>query len=620
MATTIGILNAFLNLDSRGFHKGFNKADKRMDSFSKNARKVRRLVGGLFAGVGVSLGIREIINITDKYKLLEGRLKLVTKTTAELESVQEKLFKSAQRTRVAYESSIDLYTRLARSSEHLGTSQDDLLQITETLNKAIIVSGATSTEASNALIQLGQGMASGALRGDELRSVLEQLPRVAKAIAEGMGITIGQLREFGTQGKLTAESVIKAIKSQGAVIDKEFKRMPRTVGQAMTEVKNEMDKLIISMDSSAGGSKDLADAISDVAKELSDPATLSALRDFTELLARIGSVTLDTGRSLVNMGRQVTTFFKSITGNLTRLEEVEVKIKDIDTALKASAFTRPGKFLLMSDEDLKKEKARLEKLRELILKMQSGDATKKSGIKPLVIEITGGKKISAIAMEMERLNGKINETTRLSKLANKVIEDSKTPFDKLHEQYSDLNEIWIAGVISSEQYFKAIEKAQNEFDVLIDKTSEFKDVSDDLGMTFSSAFEDAIIEGGKLRDILKGLEQDILRIITRKLITEPLAGGISDFISGAAPSLFGGGKATGGPVSGGTSYLVGEKGPELFTPSSNGSITPNDKLGGIMVNNYFSIEAPRGTVSRESQQQIAAQTGAAVNRAIWRNN
>ena len=144
-------------------------------------------------------------------------------------------------------------------------------------------------------------------------------------------------------------------------------------------------------------------------------------------------------------------------------------------------------------------------------------------------------------------------------------------------------------------------------------------IADTMGFTFSSAFEDAIVEGGKFSDILKGLEKDIIRIITRKLVTEPLAGGISSFISGVGGSFFGGAKANGGPVSAGKSFLVGEKGPELFTPRSNGNITPNDKMGGMSIINNFTIQAPNGTVSRESQSQIAASVGLAVNRATLRN-
>ena len=120
------------------------------------------------------------------------------------------------------------------------------------------------------------------------------------------------------------------------------------------------------------------------------------------------------------------------------------------------------------------------------------------------------------------------------------------------------------------------------------------DLARDLGLTFSSAFEDAIVGGKGLRDVVQGLSQDILRVVVRKSITEPMGGaiaglvdssGISGFFKEAFSGLFGGARAGGGPVSSGQAYLVGERGPELFMPGASGSIIPNGgAMGGITVN------------------------------------
>ena len=131
---------------------------------------------------------------------------------------------------------------------------------------------------------------------------------------------------------------------------------------------------------------------------------------------------------------------------------------------------------------------------------------------------------------------------------------------------------------TTEEFFDTlIEKAEEAQE----KTKKLNDEAASLGLTFASAFEDAIVEGKKLSDVLKGLLQDIIRIAARKFITEPLG----NFFGG----LFGGGKAAGGPVSGGTSYLVGEKGPELFTPGVSGHITPNGAMGGANIS--YAIDA-----------------------------
>lgn len=120
------------------------------------------------------------------------------------------------------------------------------------------------------------------------------------------------------------------------------------------------------------------------------------------------------------------------------------------------------------------------------------------------------------------------------------------------------------------------ERAIEEGKAIIEAGKEAKQAAAELGMTFASAFEDAIVEGKKLSDVLKGLAQDILRILARKLVTEPLA----NLISGSIGPLFGGARAAGGPVTAGVGYLVGERGPEYFQPNTSGRILPNSALGG----------------------------------------
>ena len=129
------------------------------------------------------------------------------------------------------------------------------------------------------------------------------------------------------------------------------------------------------------------------------------------------------------------------------------------------------------------------------------------------------------------------------------------------------------------------------------------DVGKELGLTFTSAFEDAALKGKGFGDVLKGLEQDIARIILRKGITEPVGGAISKAMEGFTFdklfNFFGGGKALGGPVSGGTPYLVGERGPELFVPGSSGSIVPNGAgMGQVNLNVSVKLTSldPRGAL------------------------
>ncbi|MFO0447870.1 MAG: tape measure protein [Pseudomonadota bacterium] len=169
---------------------------------------------------------------------MAGRLSLVTKTTKEARDAQAALFNVAQETRAPLEETVGLYVRLAQATAHMGLSQERQIGLTRTVNQLVALSGTTAASASAALIQFGQGLAAGQLRGEELNSVLEQTPALAKALADGLGVGIGQLREMAKQGALTPEVVIGALERMSAATEAAFAGMPQTVEQAMTQAKN----------------------------------------------------------------------------------------------------------------------------------------------------------------------------------------------------------------------------------------------------------------------------------------------------------------------------------------------------------------------------------------------
>ena len=230
---------------------------------------VGRVAGGLAAAAGtVALLGRQALLTADAYTSLAGRLALVTGSGERLLRTQQALFEQAQRTRVDVAATTDLYGSLARSTQALGISQDRLLRVTESINQALIVSGASGASAQAALIQLGQGFASGVIRGEELNSILEQTPRLAQAIADGLGVPLGQLRKLGQEGKLTAEAVFGALERAGAGLAAEFGKMPVTIAQATTQVENSVGNLIATVDRLTGTSSAIAKWVSDASANL----------------------------------------------------------------------------------------------------------------------------------------------------------------------------------------------------------------------------------------------------------------------------------------------------------------------------------------------------------------
>lgn len=226
-----------------------------------------RQLQSLLASLAAAIAVQKLIDYADSWKQIESRIKLVTKTTQELMLIQDKLFASAQRTRTQFEATADLYTKLARSTTSLGASSAQLMTVTETVNKAVAISGTTAASAAAGIFQLSQAMASGSLRGDELNSILENMPRLAEAIATGMGKTVGQLRTLGAEGKLTATQVVEAILSQASVIDAEFGKMAVTVSQAWTTVENAVLRYVGRADSALGATESIADALKQLAHD-----------------------------------------------------------------------------------------------------------------------------------------------------------------------------------------------------------------------------------------------------------------------------------------------------------------------------------------------------------------
>ena len=279
--------------------------------------------GALRAAI-VALGLgrlaSEFISMADSAKLVEGRLKLVTSSSSELADIQEKLFRIAQKTRTSYEATADLYGRVARNADQLGKSQSELLDFTEAISKAIQSSGASASEASAGVIQLSQALASGQLRGDEFRSVMENLPAVARALAQGLGVPIGALRDMAAEGELTAEKVIDAILKMRESIDRDFASVPRTVGQSLVYLSNELIRAVAGFDKATNVTEKLSGAIVGLADNL---GTLT--KAVSGLLAAGGFLALlRTSTALVGVLGAVAGAVATVTGAIVAIGAVIV--------------------------------------------------------------------------------------------------------------------------------------------------------------------------------------------------------------------------------------------------------------------------------------------------------
>ena len=232
----------------------------------------QRLSQGLGVGIGGNLGgvalaavgiggTAGILKAADEWTVFQNRLKLVTETTAELKEAEDGILAIAKRTGQELGGTAEVYQRLAANKKELALSDKELLQITETINKSIVVGGSTAEGASAALTQFGQAMASGVLRGEEFNSMMEQAPGLARALADGLGVGVGQLRNMANNGELTAERVTQALLKAGVNVDAQFKKMDLTIAQSATNFKTSLTEFIGKSNEASGAAKVLSGAI-----------------------------------------------------------------------------------------------------------------------------------------------------------------------------------------------------------------------------------------------------------------------------------------------------------------------------------------------------------------------
>ncbi|EDV1086875.1 tape measure protein [Salmonella enterica subsp. enterica] len=263
-----------------GMEGGFNRADKAASSLTSSFGSLSRVATSLMA----ILSVQQVSQYADAWTTLNNKLANALRPSEQLVDVTERVFNITQQTRGSLDATASLYARLERATREYGTSADDLAKLTTIINQGFVVSGATAQEAENAIIQLSQGLASGALRGEEFNSVNEQGNRLIVALADSMGVGIGQMRQMAAAGKLTTDVVVNGLLSQGVKIGNEFANTTTTISQALQVAGNNITKFFGENSTVKTGTAIFNDAVISVSENI---GALSAI--LTAAAAVIGS-------------------------------------------------------------------------------------------------------------------------------------------------------------------------------------------------------------------------------------------------------------------------------------------------------------------------------------------
>ncbi|KVD50319.1 phage tail tape measure protein [Burkholderia sp. ABCPW 11] len=255
-------------------------------AFASNASSVQVTVRAIEAARGsltayaqaatAAFGVHQLIEYADEWTNLSNRLKIVTRDQIDFAVAQNDVLRIAQSTRQPLDATAELYQRIANNTSHLGLSIKQVGPLVETISKAVALSGVSADTARLGIVQLGQAFASGQLRGQDLKSVLEELPGVADAIARGMGKGTSELKALAEDGKLTVENLIDALKNAGSSTDALFGKVDMTVGQAMTRLQTEIIAYVGHANEATGASAKLAQSVVYVADHLDEIVAISA--------------------------------------------------------------------------------------------------------------------------------------------------------------------------------------------------------------------------------------------------------------------------------------------------------------------------------------------------------
>ncbi|HHJ0103599.1 TPA: tape measure protein [Yersinia enterocolitica] len=227
-----------------------SRLDQMEGKFDATAKSVDRAEKSMFSlsrvatSLATALSVQQIAAYGNAWVTVSNKLVNAVRANEDLFTVTNRVFDISQDTRAGLEATATLYGRLERATRSAGTSTADLAKLTTTINKGLVVSGATAEEASSTMIQLSQALASGVLRGEEFNSISENGSRLAVALADSLGVTVGQLRAMAAEGKLTTDVVVNGLLKQSDAIAKEFGNTVLTMGQAFTVASNNITKFV----------------------------------------------------------------------------------------------------------------------------------------------------------------------------------------------------------------------------------------------------------------------------------------------------------------------------------------------------------------------------------------
>jgi len=668
--------------------RNVNAAATQLERQVNNTNRSVKQLETAFAGLGVAVAGMNALNIAKDFfatanaaDAAQRRIKMVSTGLDDyrlvLQTARNASAKFGLSQTEAANAVADIYTRL----RPVGFGLSEINAIYEGFNTAVKLSSVEAGAASSAFLQLSQGLGSGTLQGDELRSVLEQMPSIAQAIAKEMNVTVGSIKKLGSEGKITSEVMVRAldrIRTEGAeklatAMDTPQQRIV-ALGNAMEDFKvavasdvapvviGAIGQITVAIQNAtqfvtnlrtgfgllAGAFSGVASGISSINTALSGTiGKFAALGQSKGLMMLLNFMTLGGANALGSLAgagakKNANKPFAAPIG-----PEMPIRLSMQGLNLGGGAAGKAGRpggrsgaksvresqlveiqaanGLYRSQETIKARiaKAQLDENQAEVLRLQYVDR---------------GVQLLAEAAKIQRDKiPQVKKEAQLRGINDKLIA-SQNQYQRetfmFQKQAMDSFPSYISGIVSAASGYSSVLEYSKQLTVEQQKQKTLADgIANTIGQGMTSAF-DALISGtenfgASLRKIASGVLQDIAKQLIQIFVINQAINAISSFF-GPKTGGFGGGvkfnpnvfsmgsllpgRAMGGPVSAGSSYMVGERGPELFTPKHGGSIVPNNALGGGSTNVVVNVDASGSNVQGDQAQ--AKQLGVVVSAAV----
>lgn len=350
---TAGILQGRRDIDAA--LNGLNGSMGRLEAgLNRTERSLSSIEGTMSSLTGVAkaliaaLSVQQVGAYAQAWQDLSNKLANAVRDSVPpfetLADVTERVFDISQKTRSGLDATATLYARLERSTRSYGVSVEDITKLTTIINQGFVVSGATAEEASNAIIQLAQGLASGALRGDEFNSVNEQGNRLMIALADSMNVSIGALRNMAAEGKLTTEVIVNGLLSQGDKIGQEFAKTTATISQSLEIANNNITKFFGENATVKTGVKIFSDSVISLSENLDVLSTTLTIVAGIMGARYVGALTMATSAKIADIAasrQQVVADNQTAQAALVAANSVQRKaLADKEAALSSLALAQ----------------------------------------------------------------------------------------------------------------------------------------------------------------------------------------------------------------------------------------------------------------------------------------